>query len=203
MSNYTYTPYPNQPPTPGAGGRTKRAVPWWGWLLIISGITVVLMCAGIIGFVAYIAAKGPDTKAYTGNEVPSKYMTIVRDLQLLEPGEEIRFFYSDALTDIRDGFYFVSDRKVVVYVKDANTPATKVPFAKIAAAEIERSDSFIEDSTVTLTLTDDSIVTFPVSAEEDRDKLFHDTIQKSIKRAREKTPPPPPTPASTAKPQRK
>jgi hypothetical protein len=88
------------------------------------------MCAGIIGFVSYIGAKGPDTKAYTGNELPSKYLAIVNELALLEPGEQIRFFYSDAMTDIKDGFYFVSDRKVVVYIADAAVPATKVPFAR-------------------------------------------------------------------------
>lgn len=63
---------------------------------------------------------------------------------------------------------------------------------RIVSAEIDRSDSFIEDSTITLTLDDDSVVTFPVSTEMDRDKLFHETIEKSIKRK-----------AGDAKPQKK
>jgi hypothetical protein len=195
MSNYpSYTPYPQRPlGTPGQSAPTgKRGMPWWAWLLIIGGGVTLLMCGGVVAFISYIAAKGPDTKAYTGSELPAKYMTIVNELALLEPGEEIRFFYSDALTDIKDGFYFVSDRKVVVYIADAAVPATKVPFAKITAAEIDRSDSMLEDSTITLTLADDSVVSFPVSNEQDRDKLFHDTIQKSIKRAG--TPAPPTTP---------
>ena len=195
MSNYSYTPYPQRPQ--GLGGSTppaptKRGVPWWGWVLIIGGGLTVLTCAGLIGFVSYIGAKGPDTKAYTGNELPAKYLTIVNDLALLDPGEQIRFFYSDAMTDIKEGFYFVSDRKVVVYIEDAAVPATKVPFARIAAAAIERTDSVLEDSTITLTLTDDSVVSFPVSNELDRDKLVHETIEKSIKRAA--TSPKPPTP---------
>ena len=181
MTNYPYMSYPNVPPQQ-APASPKRGVPWWGWLLIVVGAIVLLMCAGVIGFIGYVAAVAPDTKAYTGNEVPSKYMTVVRDLGLLEPGEQIRFLYSDALGDIKDGFYFVSDRKVVVYIADASTPATKVPFTRIVDAEIDRSDSFFEDSTITLTLDDDSVVTFPVSKELDRDKLFHEAIQKSIKR---------------------
>ena len=187
MSGYpSYTPYPQRPGGLGTTPPTKsgkRGIPWWGWLLIAIGGVTLLTCAGVIGFVTYIGAKGPDTKAYTGNELPAKYLQIVNDLSLLEPGEQIRFFYSDAMTDIKEGFYFVSDRKVVVYIDDAATPATKVPFAKIASAEIERSDSVLEDSTITLKLTDDSVVTFPISNEMDRDKLVHETIEKSIKRS--------------------
>jgi hypothetical protein len=152
--------------------------------MLIAGVGFIfLSCAGIIALVTYVGHKGPDTKAYAGNELPAKFVTVVQSLNLLEAGEQIRFFYSDAMTDIKEGFYFVSDRKVVVYIADAATPATVVPFAKIAKAEIERTDAFLEDSTITLTLTDDSIVTFPVSHEGDRDKLFHETIEKSIKRA--------------------
>ena len=51
MSNYSYTPYPSQPAPGPPAERTKRGVPWWGWVLIIGGITMVLMCAGVIGFV--------------------------------------------------------------------------------------------------------------------------------------------------------
>ena len=182
MTRYPYTSYPPpQQPASAQGG--KRAWPWWAWLLIIGGGTTVLLCGGVIGLLSYVAAKGPDTKAYTGSEMPAKYLKVVEELALLEPGEQIRFFYSDALTDIKEGFYFVSDRKVVVYIADAAMPATKVPFAKIAAAEIERSDSSLVDSTITLKLTDDSVVSFPVSTELDRDKMMHETIEKSIKRA--------------------
>jgi hypothetical protein len=183
MSNYPYTSYPSRPA--GSGGPPpsgKRGLPWWGWLLVIGGGVTILLCAGVIGLVSYIAAKGPETKAYTGTELPAKYLAVANDLSLLEPGEQIRFFYSDALTDIKEGFYFVSDRKVVVYIADAAVPATKVPFTKIAAAEIERSDSTFEDSTITLKLTDDSVVSFPISIEMDRDKMVHETIQRSIKR---------------------
>jgi hypothetical protein len=166
---------PPQTPTP-----RKGKLPWWGWALIITGGCVVLFCGGGLAILMYIGSVAPDTKVYTSNEVPGKYMAIVRDKGLLEAGEQVKFFYSDAMTDINDGFSFISDRKVVVYDKDADMPATVVPFKKIREASMKKGSGF-DDSTVSLTLEDDSVVTFPLSVEEDRDDMVLDTIKKSIK----------------------
>lgn len=206
MSQYPYQP-PYQPPTPlppgyspgmpppGGGpggfrpgfpappppGKVRRGVPWWGWVLILGGGLLVLSCGGVLGWVVYIGAVGPETKVYTANEVPRKFLTTIEGLNLLEPGEKLLYFYSDGLTDIRNGFYFVSDRKVVVYRQDAGSaPATVVPFARIQDAQIQRTDSFFEDSTITLVLDDGSEVAFPVSGELDRDMKFLSAIQKGM-----------------------
>ena len=38
----------------------------------------------------------------------------MRDVGALAPSESTDHFYSDSLVDIRDGFYYFSDRRVVV-----------------------------------------------------------------------------------------
>jgi hypothetical protein len=178
----SYPQYPGyrapQTPTP-----RKGKLPWWGWALIITGGCIVLFCGGGAAILMYIGSSGPDTKVYTSNEVPAKFMKTIEQLGLLEAGEQIRFFYSDALTDITDGFSFVSDRKVVVYNKDASTKATIVPFKKIRDASMKKGTGTLDDSTVSLTLDDDSIVSFPLSVEEDRDNMVLDAIKKSMKPA--------------------
>lgn len=198
MTRYPYNnpdPFPQyqQPATAAAPPPATglRRVPWWGWLLIALSAVGVLSCAGFCAFAAYVGSKGPDTKVYAGHEVPAKYVNEIKSLGLLEANEQIRFFYSDALTDIKNGFYFVSDKKVAVYIGDAATPAQAVPFKQIKEADIVRTTSMLEDSTITLTLTDGRIVSFPVSNELDRDQMFLDTIEKAIPKTGAATPPAP------------
>ncbi len=99
-------------------------------------------------------------------------MSTIRGLNLLEDGEQIRFFYSDAILDITDGMYFFTDRKVVVYGSGLENPAIITPYSMIAAIELAFDDSFFNDSLITLTLVDDTYVSFPVSSESGGDKPF-------------------------------
>lgn len=161
----------------------------WGWVLIVLGGLVVLSCAGMLGFVMYIGTVGPDTKVYTANEVPRRFVDVASGLGLLDPGERVQFFYSDALTDVREGMYLVTDKKVVVYIADAQTPATKAPFGTIERAELDSSGSAWEDGFITLVLTDETVVTFPVSGEAGRDRLMFDAIEAGRAAAAEAEPP--------------
>jgi hypothetical protein len=113
--------------------------------------------------------------------VPKRFITIMRDVGALEDGERIDFFYSDNFSDIRDGFYFVSDRRVVIYAQDAgDTPLTSVAFDQIAQADLVRDTSFIDDSEIILELHDGRVLLFPVSSERDRDIFFHQAIERRI-----------------------
>ena len=112
-----------EPPKP------KRGMPWWGWLITGFVAVVVLPCFGCFGWVAYIGSVGPDTAVYAGNNVPERFIDTAKDVGALEPDETVLFFYSDALTEIRNGFYFVSDKHVVIYNEfDGGNPLTVVGF---------------------------------------------------------------------------
>jgi hypothetical protein len=153
-------------------------------VLVVAGALAMLSCGGLLAFLVHVGSVGPDTKVYTGNEVPARFTDTLRELALLEPGEQIRYFYSDALKDIRDGCYFVSDRKVAVYKRDAATPATLVKFDQIADAQLAASGSTWTDGSITLTLNDGQTVGFPVSSEQGRDKQFLKAIQDQVKSAK-------------------
>ena len=126
----------------------------------------------------YIGAVGPETSVYTGNQIPKRYLDTMTQVGALEPGENILYFYSDAITDIRDGFYFVSDRKVAIYTAESGEePLTTVKFDEIDGVDIARSDTFLEDSEVTLTLKGGDEVSFPLSKENDKDEKFVEAIK--------------------------
>ena len=131
------------------------------------GFIVVLILVLIgIGMVA------PETSIYTGRQVPGRYLKVVKSLGLLEEGEKIKYFYSDAFFDIKKGFYFVTEKKLVVYSTEWEEPSTIVPFTKIQGLDVEFSDSFLEDTWVTVIDRDGREVSFPISRELGRDKKF-------------------------------
>ena len=166
--------YPQQPPKKGSNAL------WW--ILGGMGAMFLLCCGGGLGFVMYIGTVGPETSVYTGNNVPSRFVKVMKDEGALDDDETLLYFYSDGLTDIRDGFYFVSDKKVVVYTQGTGaTPLTAMPFDQIESAELFRNESFLEDSQIIIFLKDGTPVSFPVSSEFDRDQKFFDEIQSRIK----------------------
>jgi hypothetical protein len=146
----------------------------------------VMVCAGILGALMYMGTVGPETSVYAGNQVPKRYVETMKSVGALEQGETILYFYSDAMTDIRNGFYFVSDRKVAVYSQDAGgEPLTVVRFDEIADLDISRTDTFFEDSVITIELEDGRPVSFPVSGEADGDQRFFEAIQDRMGRVGE------------------
>jgi len=163
--------------------RRSRAI-WW---LLGGGAAVTfLCCGGVIACIAYLGIFAPETSVYTGNRIPSQFLHTIESVGALDDDETILFFYSDGITDIRGGFYFVSDKKVVIYLQaTGDTPLTKIPFDDIREVEIYRNDSFFEDSEITLSLEDGQVLSFPVSSDFNRDQKFFEAIKDRTDRASE------------------
>ncbi len=158
----------------------RRGVPIWVWgvLVIVLGL-VVLPFVGLIGWVVYVGTYGPDTSVYTANRVPTRFIETMHDLEVLGEDEELLYFYSDAMTDITDGFYFVSDKKVVVYTTlYGDDPLTAIPFDQIQDVSLDRDESFLLDSEITIDLAAGDVISFPVSSEYDRDEDFYNAIRE-------------------------
>lgn len=178
MQDYSEFQPPGQPrPSSGVG----KAILW---IAVGLGVCVLLPCCGFLGWAAYLGAYGPETSIYTGNEVPARFMNVMRDVGALEEGETVLYFYSDAMTDIRDGFYFVSDRGVVVYSDvTGDDPLIRIPFDQIVDADLAREESFFVDSEITLELRDGRPVSFPVSSEGNKDERFFEAVQDGMAKA--------------------
>ncbi len=149
---------------------------WW----ILGGVagTVLLGCCAVMGLLMYIGAASPETSVYPGKMVPEKYLNTIRDVGALDDDETLLFFYSDALIDIHEGFYLVSDKKVAIYREQIDDPPlTKIPFDQITIANLERDESFLVDSIITLVLEKGQVLSFPVSSEYNRDVEFFDAIR--------------------------
>lgn len=120
----------------------------------------------------------PDTYVYLGNQMPKEFIEEIRSLNLLENNEKIKYFYSDGFYDIKEGFYFVTDQKLVAYNESWEEPETIVFFNEIISLDVEYNDSFYEDSYIMLETKDGMELDFPVSSERKRDKDFYNYLLK-------------------------
>jgi hypothetical protein len=146
-------------------------------LAILGVLGLGLGAAAIVGLI-YIGANGPETFVVSGEQMTARQVAVIRELGLLEKGEEIRHFYSDALLDIRDGMYFVTDRRLVLYDDDRAEALLAAPFAAIEGVAAEWSDSIWIDSTFAVTLADGRVWTFPISCENGGDKLVFEHLRE-------------------------
>lgn len=152
--------------------------------------TVIILAT--IGFVVGGAAMGsliwlgmvtPDTFIVAGAEMRDSHRDTIERLHLLEEGEQVRWFYSDALMDIEEGMVLVTDRNLILYRETEDPPAVTVPFEAITYLYIEKSGSMLIDSYVSFTWEDAegsiSIDLFPLSAEKGLDQLVYDELRAS------------------------
>ncbi len=143
-----------------------------------------LGCASIVGVIVIallvIGSIAPDIAVYTGRQIPKKFMTTIRSLNLLEKDEQIRYFYSDAMLDIKAGLYFVTDRNLILYSNSWEEPETIISLDQIVSLDVQYDDSFWEDTYVFATTSSGMEVSFPISSEKGLDMQFVKAIQEKM-----------------------
>lgn len=154
------------------------------WLIII-----MLCLAFFVSMLVYLGRQGPGTRVLSGKQTPARFVGQIRSLGVLEPDEQINYFYSDAFLNIEEGFYLVTDRKVVVYSEDFVDPAIVIPYEDISRVDANYSNSWVRDSLITLTLVDGFDVSFPASPEGGGDKRMVEAINNKIGNAVDDEPP--------------
>ena len=148
--------------------------------LKIFGISIGTIAAvGFVGLVI-LGSLVPETYVYLGRQIPKKYLSEIRSIGLLAEDERIKYFYTDAFLDIKEGMYFVTDRNLVLYSNKWEEPETMIPFDEIASMEVQYDDSFFVDTTVFITTHSGMEVSFPVSSEKGRDIKFVEAIQQEM-----------------------
>lgn len=131
----------------------------------------------LIIFLSTVSCNTPETYVYLGHQVPKKYLEEIQELKLLNNSEKIKYFYSDGLNDIKEGFYLVTDQHLVLYAEEWEQPSMILEFEDILSLDAEFDDSWLYDSFIILT-TDNYEVEFPVSSEKGRDRLFYEYLKE-------------------------
>ena len=161
--------------TPWSDIQKVKVKKGWGFWVGMAAVTFVVIPL-VIFFT--MAAIGPGTEVVLGKMLNKKYASFIRDNGLIEPSEEIEYWYSDAFSDFRNGFYFFTDKKVLLYCRKWEKPAISVPFSSIVNIEFQKEPSFFEDSKITLILSDSSTLFFPVSSDNNGDEKFLERMKQ-------------------------
>ena len=143
---------------------------------MLGGFFAVLILA-----LVYVESVAPETFIYPGKQVPRKYMSEIRYLDLIEAEEKIKYFYSDALFDVKEGMYFVTDQNLVLYSKIWEIPKFIVPLEEITNVEACYDDSFFTDSYIYVETVDGWELSFPLSSEQKKDRSFVAYLEKNMR----------------------
>ena len=160
---------------------SQRRNGWPAWkILLVSSVGVIaILSAILIGGLVYVGTVAPETKVYPGNQVPPRFAQTFDELGLLEPGEKIRFFYSDGLLDIKEGSYLLTDRHLILYSESWSDPKVIIDFDQITSVDAAWSDTWIEDSSITVDLKNGDLWMFPLSMENGTDRRFVEALRES------------------------
>lgn len=171
---YQQPPYNNPYQGPPQPPPKKAGIPTAVWVALLSVVGLCAVCCmGGAGWLAYIGMKGPQTYVVSGNQIKSHHMDTIRSLGLLESDEEIIQFYSDALVDVQNGMYMITDDRVILYSQNWSPPTIYIPFEAIEDFELDASESeLLMDSFLTIYLKNGESHSFPVSAENGGDRRF-------------------------------
>ena len=154
------------------------------------GLKVFLVCVSLLGvvcgggmlFLMYVAVIGPATYVYPPGQTPQRFLTVAKEIGGLQTGENVEFFYSDGFTDVKEGFTYVSDQKVVVYDPEGDPPLVSIDYGVIQDLELERAESSLLDSVIAIE-TEASYILISVSNEKDRDVDFFEAIRARARNA--------------------
>ncbi|MDH4262574.1 MAG: hypothetical protein OEV78_05945 [Spirochaetia bacterium] len=148
-------------------------------LIIFSFFVVMIIVVLII-----IGALSPGTEVIPGKFLKQRYANFIREKKLIDTNEQIEYWYSDAFLDFRKGFYFITNRNVVLYNSEWDRPSYIIPYALILDIKFKHNPSFFEDSKIIIFLIDNSIVELPVSSDNDGDKKFLEKLLQLWKKGK-------------------
>lgn len=171
-------PAPALAPGPAKSGAGKK-------VLIGCGAGCTLMMALVFGLLAYVvwqfeSGAWPDSAVTAGEDLPEFVEELLLENQILEPGEQILYFYSMALTDYLEDGNVLTDRRVISYAMDeVKLNVSSATFEEILLIEPEYTEDFFEDTTLMVETEDEYIYLF-LSTEDGQDRAFIEELERRI-----------------------
>jgi hypothetical protein len=128
-----------------------------------------------------MATFGPPTRALRAGEVPPSYHEALVEAGVLEPDEEIQFFYSAGLFSILDDGNLFTDTRVVSYESaGGELYVASASFPEILDLQVAYSKGFLDDTVLTITTMRGEEFFLIVSAEDGRDREFVSALRARL-----------------------
>ena len=156
------------------------AVGWGGW-----SITTVTLGVPVIALLLFSGIAAVPTEVLRSSEIPPSYHGTLVEAGILTPDEQIQFFSSSGFISILEDGSLLTESRVVSYETwDDELYVYSSAYRDVRDIDVEYSESFLDDTTVTiLPVSDDSFSLF-LSAEEGRDKEFVSDLERRVEKSR-------------------
>jgi hypothetical protein len=158
----------------------ESSVGWGGWSY------AALTVGGTLTALAVLGVFGPSTRALRGSEIPSSHQVTLVEAGVLEPNERIRFFYSSGLFSILEDGNLLTENRVVSYETiDGEIYVASSTYPEIRDLDVAYSESFLDDTVLTVSTLSGEQFVLIVSAEDGRDREFVSELEARLRRTRQ------------------
>ena len=144
-----------------------------------SRFSILHIAATVIGLpivaISLVTSSGilPNTQVMSGDQLPNRVVSMLESTGLIEEGEEVIYYYSGAMISYaNDGNYFTKNQVVSYWKENGELYAEQARYQDIEDIQVEYSESFLDDTIVTILRTDGTEFILLVSAEADKDHDF-------------------------------
>jgi hypothetical protein len=152
---------------------------------IIGGLILLLVVLAIVFTAAIDTGHIPDSAALPKGKIPARLLTKLREWGVIEPGEEVQFFYSCAFFSLKADGNLFTDKRVILYQEiDGEMEIYSAHYPEIDSITFHESESWTEDSSITITLNDGDWFLLIVSADGGRDVVFEQKLRDMWQRNR-------------------
>jgi hypothetical protein len=122
----------------------------------------------------------PRATVTPGDQLPARVISMLEEMDLLEAHESVICFNSAALLSYEsDGNYFTDYRVVSYWQEDGIFYAEQARYEEIEDIEVDYTNSFLNDTSVTVIRKDGSSFLLFVSGEEKKDREFVNKLKQA------------------------
>ena len=154
---------------------------------------VFLGCATLVGgflglLVAFVLVLGfaveggyiPDSAAQPAGKIHPRYLKELKAMGVVEPEENVLYFYSAALLSLRDDGNLFTDQRVISYQEvDGELEVLSARYEEITDIDFDQSGAWGEESTITVTREDGTWFVLLVGTEGSGDQSFYDRLNQT------------------------
>ncbi|QDT03328.1 hypothetical protein K227x_17100 [Rubripirellula lacrimiformis] len=147
-----------------------------GLVAIVFGILFAVVLYGIS------SGRLASLEALPQGRIPANQLAEVSQIVSLRPNEQILYFYCAAMTVADDGNLFTNERVISYTTDDGSLSVFDAEYREIESAELRRSGTWLDESTIDVLLKDGTALMLWVSPENDGDKDFYAKLIAQLER---------------------
>ena len=176
---------PPLPPLDATPRRQKRS--FWRTpvgVLAALGLVMGALIFGALGFYGFMIGSGqvPDAAAVAGRSLPAAVVKLLKDNEVIEADERIRYYYSAGLFDHLEDGHLISDDRVVWFWRSAGSEDAvdlySLEYHEISDIRVVWGEGFLDDTIITIVDEDEDETEIWVSTDEGGDRKYHRQLLK-------------------------